>query len=66
MKKVIAMLLAVLLLVSAAACQKTPTGESKAEEPVERVQLGDWSATADWTAEGERLRWSLRMPSSFP
>lgn len=55
MKKVIAMLLTVLLLVSAAACQKTPTGESKAEEPVERVQLGDWSATADWTAEGERL-----------
>ena len=39
MKKVIAMLLTVLLLVSAAACQKTPTGESKAEEPVERVQL---------------------------
>ena len=39
MKKIIAMLLAVLLLVSAAACQKTPEEESKADEPVERVQL---------------------------
>ena len=56
MKKVIAILLAALLLLSVTACQNTPQEEeSKAGEPVERVQLGDWSATADWTAEGERL-----------
>lgn len=61
MKRVIAFLLMVFMLLSVTACQKdtpqkeTPT-ESTSPAQADSAQLGDWAATTQWSAEGESLK----------
>ena len=51
MKKIIAFLLAIVMVLSLAACQDNQT-----TPPPEAAKVGDWDATTEWAVEGEGLK----------
>ena len=55
MKRIITLLLAIIMVLSLAACQDNQQGNQNTPAP-EAVKIGNWAATTEWAAEGEDLK----------
>ena len=55
MKTIITLLLAIIMVLSLAACQDNQQGNQNTPAP-EAVKIGNWAATTEWAAEGEDLK----------
>lgn len=55
MKRIVTFLLAIIMMLSLAACQDNQQGNPNTPAP-EAATIGDWAATTEWAAEGEGLK----------
>lgn len=55
MKKIVAFLVSIVMMLSLAACQGNQTNNPTAPAP-DAAKVGDWDATTEWTAEADGLK----------